>query len=66
MLHTIKLQAIKDIALIAGAAVMDIYKRDFKVYEKEDKSPLSEADIVANRILCENLECKNTPNFCVH
>lgn len=61
MLHTIKLQAIKDIALIAGAAVMDIYKRDFKVYEKEDKSPLSEADIVANRILCENLECFNIP-----
>ena len=61
MLHTIKLQVIKDIALIAGAAVMDIYKRDFKVYEKEDKSPLSEADIVANRILCENLECFNIP-----
>ncbi|WP_394952320.1 3'(2'),5'-bisphosphate nucleotidase CysQ [uncultured Helicobacter sp.] len=55
MLHNIDLEAIKDIAFLAGEEVMRIYRRDFKVYEKADRSPLSEADIVANRIICESL-----------
>ncbi|MBX3077003.1 3'(2'),5'-bisphosphate nucleotidase CysQ [Candidatus Obscuribacterales bacterium] len=39
------------IALEAGDAVMEIYKTDFAVQHKEDASPLTEADLAANRII---------------
>ena len=36
----------------AGAAVLEIYNRsDYTVVEKEDESPLTEADLAANEIL---------------
>ena len=39
------------IALEAGDAIMAVYSRDFTVEEKEDKSPLTEADKAANEII---------------
>ena len=35
----------------AGDAIMNIYKKDFKVEFKEDDSPLTEADEAANDII---------------
>lgn len=35
----------------AGSAVMDIYRQDFAVYEKEDASPVTEADMSAEKII---------------
>ena len=55
MLEKIDLDELRDIALDASRAVMEVYKRDFSVYEKEDKSPMSEADLLGNEIICKAL-----------
>ncbi len=38
------LDAIEGIAREAGDAIMSVYAREFSVEEKDDKSPLTEAD----------------------
>lgn len=43
------------IAREAGAAIMSIYKTDFSQYEKDDKSPLTEADLAAHDLICAGL-----------
>ncbi|OCR12562.1 3'(2'),5'-bisphosphate nucleotidase CysQ [Helicobacter pullorum] len=55
MLEKIDLDELRGIALDASRAVMEVYKRDFSVYEKEDKSPVSEADLLGNEIICKAL-----------
>ena len=55
MLKSIKLETIQEIALKAGKAAMSVYQKDFAIYEKEDKSPLSEADLLCNEIICDAL-----------
>ncbi|OCR15002.1 3'(2'),5'-bisphosphate nucleotidase CysQ [Helicobacter pullorum] len=55
MLEKIDLDELRGIALDASGAVMEVYKRDFSVYEKEDKSPVSEADLLGNEIICKAL-----------
>ncbi len=61
--HTLKMIAEKiDLALIekiarnAGEAIMEIYKGDFSVEMKENKSPLTEADKVSNKIILAELK----------
>ncbi|ASQ31091.1 adenosine-3'(2'),5'-bisphosphate nucleotidase [Campylobacter avium LMG 24591] len=61
MLKNIDINEIKNIALKAGKAIMQVYERDFEIYEKEDKSPLSEADILSNTIICDSLAKFNLP-----
>lgn len=39
----------------AGKAIMEIYQKDFDVYDKSDASPLTEADLAAHKILVEGL-----------
>jgi len=39
----------------AGNAIMEIYEKNFQVEYKDDKSPLTEADIKSNEILCNSL-----------
>ena len=56
MLNKIDIENIKNIALEAGKAVMKIYKQDFKVNYKNDNSPLTQADLEANEIICNHLE----------
>lgn len=56
MLNSISLKDIETIALEAGKAIMEIYKKDFQVDYKEDKSPLTEADLKSNQIICESLK----------
>jgi len=62
MLDKIDIEEIKNIALKAGEAIMQIYKKDFTVEYKDDKSPLTEADLKANEIICSSLE-KLYPNI---
>lgn len=52
----IDLERIVGIAEKAGKAIMEIYARNFDVEHKEDKSPLTEADLAAHRIIVEELE----------
>ena len=44
------------IARQAGAAIMDVYASDFEIYLKDDRSPLTNADMRANTIITEGLE----------
>ena len=44
------------IAEQAGQAILEVYHRDFKVEEKDDKSPLTEADLAAHRLILGELE----------
>ena len=46
---------ILSIAKKAGEAIMKIYEKDFSVEYKDDKSPLTEADTVSNKIIVEAL-----------
>ena len=55
MLESIHLEEIKSIAQEAGDTIMEIYKKDFQVEYKEDTSPLTEADIKSNQIICDSL-----------
>ncbi|MGR0278185.1 3'(2'),5'-bisphosphate nucleotidase CysQ [Marinomonas dokdonensis] len=49
-------QDIIDLARRAGNAIMEIYQKDFAVYDKTDASPLTEADLAAHHILVEGLK----------
>ena len=55
-MSTINTQDIIDLAKQAGDAIMAIYNQDFAVYDKNDASPLTEADLAAHHILVEGLE----------
>lgn len=50
------LNDVERIAQQAGEAIMAIYARDFTVEEKNDKSPLTEADQAANELIVAALE----------
>ena len=50
-----KLEKIIKISIAAGTKIMEIYQRDFEVMEKSDKSPLTEADLAAHNLICEQL-----------
>ena len=56
MIEKVRLDDIELIAREAGKAVMEIYKKDFSIEYKEDNSPLTEADLMANEIICSSLE----------
>lgn len=51
----VNLQEIERVAVMAGKAVMAVYEKDFEVDFKEDESPLTEADLKANEIICREL-----------
>lgn len=46
----------------AGDAIMTVYARDFEVYQKNDDSPLTEADLAAHRVIVAALE-RLTPDL---
>ena len=46
---------VKKIAYQAGRNIMEIYDRGFEVEEKADKTPLTEADMAAHRVIVEGL-----------
>jgi len=43
------------IAQAAGAAIMTVYRDGFSVQTKDDASPLTQADLAANRVIVEGL-----------
>lgn len=47
-----------EIAVQAGLPVMEIYESDFASWDKSDGSPLTEADLAADRIICEQLQIR--------
>src|SRR5205085_2067278 len=49
------LQAMAEIALAAGAEVMDVYGAASGVVAKADGSPLTQADLRADRVVCDGL-----------
>lgn len=54
--------ALARIAVEAGDVIMTIYARDFSVAEKEDRSPVTEADGAAEEVILANLQ-KLTPDI---
>ncbi|MBF7066668.1 3'(2'),5'-bisphosphate nucleotidase CysQ [Campylobacter volucris] len=61
MLNQINLEDIISIAIKAGKNVLKIYNKDFKIIYKDDNSPLSEADLISNEIICKELVKFNIP-----
>jgi len=55
MIDSHQLQSLCDIALAAGREVMDVYGTDFAHVQKEDDSPLTQADLRADKVICEGL-----------
>ncbi|MDY7116688.1 3'(2'),5'-bisphosphate nucleotidase CysQ [Halomonas sp. SSL-5] len=49
------LTKVERIALQAGDAIMAVYARDFSIEEKDDKSPLTAADMAAHRVIMAGL-----------
>lgn len=49
------LNDVHSIALKAGEAIMSVYARDFSIEEKDDKSPLTEADKAAHEVIVAGL-----------
>ncbi len=62
MVKNIDIKEIINIAKDASVEVMKIYEKDFTVEYKDDKSPLTEADLKANEIICNSLK-KLYPNI---
>ena len=56
------IQKIIDIAHQAGSAIMAVYQQDFSVYEKQDSSPLTEADLASHRCIEQALR-EYTPDI---
>ena len=61
MLDKIDLKEIEKIALDAGNTIMEIYNRDFSIEYKDDKSPLTEADLASNDVIIQGLEKYGIP-----
>lgn len=55
-LESIDIECIKAIAQEAGSAIMQVYEQEFSIAYKDDQSPLTEADILSNTIICEALQ----------
>ncbi|TQV63070.1 MAG: 3'(2'),5'-bisphosphate nucleotidase CysQ [Halothiobacillaceae bacterium] len=45
------LEAVRQLALRAGEAIMTVYASDFDVLDKRDQSPVTEADLAAHRLI---------------
>ena len=55
MLQTIDINDIINIAQKAGNAILEVYTKSFNIEYKNDKSPLTEADIKSNNIIIDGL-----------
>ena len=51
----INIEDLKNIALKAGKIIMKIYNKDFTIEYKDNKSPLTEADLKSNKFICHEL-----------
>jgi 3'(2'), 5'-bisphosphate nucleotidase len=46
---------IKDISIEAGKGILDIYDSGYSVEHKDDRSPLTEADMISHNMICKHL-----------
>ena len=60
MLKDINTEDIVAIAKEAGDVIMEIYQKDFTIEYKDDKSPLTEADLKSNEVIINGLEALNS------
>lgn len=61
MINNEQLKTLCAIALEAGQEIMSVYAQDFDVFQKEDASPLTEADLRADAVIRQGLE-QHFPN----
>ncbi|OCL91236.1 3'(2'),5'-bisphosphate nucleotidase CysQ [Aliarcobacter thereius] len=63
MIEKIDIEDLKEIALKAGEIIMQIYIKDFNIEYKDDESPLTQADLKSNELICNELNrlYPNTP-----
>jgi 3'(2'), 5'-bisphosphate nucleotidase len=54
------IEPVREIARQAGRRILDIYDSDYKVEQKDDQSPLTDADLAAHHTIVEGL-AKLTP-----
>ena len=57
-----ELKVAKEISLLAGKKIAEIYSESFDVYFKDDKTPLTKADLEANKIIIKRLK-KEFPSY---
>ncbi len=55
-------EAIAEIAVDAGKAILEIYEQEFEITQKDDASPLTQADLASHRIICDELS-RLTPDI---
>ena len=60
--YPFKPEELVSLTVQAGQAAMEIYRQDFAVYEKEDLSPVTDADLTAEKIIFDAL-AKLTPDI---
>lgn len=53
---TVLAAQVSDIAREAGHVIMAIYQQDFAIFDKADKSPLTEADLAAHNVIVAGLK----------
>jgi 3'(2'), 5'-bisphosphate nucleotidase len=62
MLDFIDIDQICNVAKEAGKAILEVYNQDFEVIKKYDDTPVTQADLKANDIICTSLQ-KLFPNI---
>lgn len=60
-LKNIFLKTAIEASLQAGEEILKIYNKDFKIDYKDDKSPLTDADLASNKIIVAKLKTTNIP-----
>ena len=56
------IEPVVELAIEAGDAILEVYATDFDVQEKDDSSPLTQADMASNRRIEQGLRVL-TPNI---
>jgi len=56
------LDAVRNLACMAGEKILEVYQTEFTVEDKEDQTPVTAADIAANKIILTGLN-KLTPDI---
>ncbi|HCK75665.1 MAG TPA: 3'(2'),5'-bisphosphate nucleotidase CysQ, partial [Gammaproteobacteria bacterium] len=52
----VQIEAVVEIARLAGTAIMEVYEREYEIIEKADGSPVTTADHRAHDIIVEKLQ----------
>ncbi len=60
--QNIEIEKICEIAKAAGEKIMEIYQKEYQVSLKEDRSPLTEADLASNEVILRMLK-EATPDI---